>query len=82
VVLLDANMQPYNGYDMARDIRDQFGGQLTLVAVTGRRLQTDYALALMAGFNHFVTKPYDPLILLQLINRIGESRPAGPMPSA
>jgi len=75
IVLLDINMGKYSGYDIARSIRERLGGGITLVAVTGMREQTDHMLAMMAGFNHYLTKPYNPETLIELINRIGEHAP-------
>ena len=75
IVLLDINMGKHSGYDIARSIRERLGGGITLVAVTGMRQQTDHMLAMMAGFNHYLTKPYNPETLIELINRIGEHGP-------
>jgi CheY-like chemotaxis protein len=75
VALLDINMGEHSGYDIARAIREQLGGAITLVAVTGVRQQTDHTAAMMAGFNHYLTKPYNPETLLELINRIAEHGP-------
>lgn len=75
VALLDINMGRHSGYDIARAIRERLGGGITLVAVTGMRQQTDHMLAMMAGFNHYLTKPYNPDTLIELIDRIGEHAP-------
>ena len=77
VALLDINMGQHSGYDIARDIRERVGGSITLVAVTGVRQQTDHTSAMMAGFNHYLTKPYNPETLIELINRIAEHAPPG-----
>lgn len=75
VVLLDLNMGEHSGYEIAREIREQLGGGITIVAVTGMRQQTDHMLAMMAGFNHYLTKPYNPDTLIELIKRIAEHPP-------
>jgi two-component system OmpR family response regulator len=71
VVVMDVNMPPHSGYDIARSIRDQFGGKLTLICVTGTWAATGHQPSMMAGFNHFVTKPYKPETLIELISRVG-----------
>ena len=69
VVLLDIRMPGANGYEIARGIRDQPGGQPIIIAVTGSRgdAARTYQPALLAGFNHYVTKPYRPESLLALV---------------
>jgi CheY-like chemotaxis protein len=70
IALLDIRMGGYSGYDIARAIREQTDGRMSLVAVTGLREPADQARAMMAGFNHYLTKPFNPQTLLQLIDRI------------
>ncbi|MGQ0652504.1 MAG: response regulator [Betaproteobacteria bacterium] len=72
VALLDINMGKHSGYDIARNIRERLGGDITLVAVSGYKQQTDHMLAMIAGFNHYLTKPYSAETLIELINRIAE----------
>ena len=42
-------------------------GALTLVAVTGYGEERDQALAKLAGFDHFLTKPLDLAALKKLL---------------
>lgn len=75
IALLDIRMGLHSGYDIARAIREQLGGRITLVAVTGLREPADQSRAMLAGFNHYLTKPFNPDTLLELIRRIGLHRP-------
>jgi CheY-like chemotaxis protein len=68
-VLLDISLPDMSGWDVAREIRQICGDRRPLlVAVTGAyKMSADRVLAQMAGFNEYVTKPYDPDQLLRLI---------------
>jgi len=75
VALLDIRMGAHSGYDIARAIRETLGGRITLVAVTGLREPADQRMAMLAGFNHYLTKPFNAQTLLALIKRIGDHPP-------
>ena len=68
VALVDIGMPGMTGYDVAREIRQVFGnGRPLLIAVTGWKQSSDRILAQLAGFNHHLSKPFDPKALLELI---------------
>ena len=68
VALIDIGMPGMNGYDAAREIRQEFGkARPMLVAITGWKQSSDRILARLAGFDHHVPKPFDPKTLLELI---------------
>src|SRR4051812_15163169 len=68
VALIDIGMPGMTGYDVAREVRQGFGGNRPLlVAVTGWKQSSDRILAQLAGFDHHLAKPFDPLELLALI---------------
>lgn len=68
VVLLDIGMPRLDGYEVARRIRAQAGGERPLlIALTGWGQAKDKAEAQAAGFDHHLTKPVDPEMLLQLL---------------
>jgi signal transduction histidine kinase/ActR/RegA family two-component response regulator len=72
VCLLDIGMPRRNGNDVARAIRARpDGGTPTLVAITGWGQETDRHQALVAGFDHHLTKPMDPTQLLRIIETGG-----------
>ena len=74
VALLDIRMGAHSGYDIARAIRENTDGRISLVAVTGLREPADHAKAMLAGFNHYLTKPFNPQTLLTLLERIAVPR--------
>jgi CheY-like chemotaxis protein len=68
VVLLDIGLPKMNGYEAARDIRQQpWGAGMALIAVTGWGQEEDRRRALEAGFNHHVTKPVEVEALAKLL---------------
>jgi PAS domain S-box-containing protein len=68
VAVLDIGMPELDGYEVARQVRQQsLGRAVTLIAVTGWGQEADKARALAAGFNHHFTKPIEPQQLTQLL---------------
>jgi DNA-binding response OmpR family regulator len=67
VALIDIGMPGMTGYDVAREVRQVFGNRPLLIAVTGWKQSSDRILAQLAGFDHHLAKPFDPLELLALI---------------
>lgn len=68
-LILDIDMPGMSGYSVAREIRAMFAGAPPLlIAISGKWVgQTDRMLADIAGFTHFLQKPCDPRVLLQLL---------------
>jgi PAS domain S-box-containing protein len=76
VVLLDIGLPKLNGYDAARRIREQVGGNdMVLIALTGWAQEEDRRRSQEAGFDHHMTKPVELDALEQLLD---ESKPNGP----
>ncbi|MDB6045397.1 MAG: chemotaxis protein methyltransferase CheR [Gammaproteobacteria bacterium] len=68
VALLDIGMPELNGYEVARQVRqDCLGQAVTLIALTGWGQDKDKAQALAAGFNHHFTKPVEADGLRELL---------------
>jgi CheY-like chemotaxis protein len=67
VVLLDVGMPEMSGYDVAREIRTRYAGDITLIAVTGWTQPADVQRAQEAGFDHHLSKPTDVHTLQSLI---------------
>ena len=58
VILLDIGLPKLNGYEVARRIREQPGGdKLTLIALTGWAQDTDKQRARESGVDHHLVKP-------------------------
>jgi CheY-like chemotaxis protein len=67
VVILDIGMPRLDGYETCRRIRQEFGPDLMIVALTGWGQERDKQTAMQAGFNVHLTKPADPLMLEALL---------------
>jgi CheY-like chemotaxis protein len=65
--LLDIGMPGLTGYEVAARIRaEDWGRQMTLIAVTGWGQESDRQKARLAGFDHHLTKPIDLTELVRL----------------
>ena len=67
LILLDVNLPYENGYDICRRIRELT--RTPVIFVTSRDTSADELMSIRAGGIDFVSKPYDPLILLEKIRR-------------
>ena len=71
VVLLDIGMPGMSGYDVARELRQEYGpGKPLLIAVTGWKQSSDRILAKLAGFDHHLAKPFESGELLKLLEAL------------
>lgn len=77
LVLLDLGLPQFDGYHVCRGVRQR--SDVPIVVVTSRDSQRDELVAMNLGCDDFITKPYDPDILLARIARIlSRAYPAGP----
>jgi CheY-like chemotaxis protein len=68
VVLLDLGMPGMDGFEVARQIRQQRRFQsLTLIALTGWGQEEDRRRCSAAGFDHHLVKPVDLAVLQRLL---------------
>jgi len=68
VILLDIGLPTLNGYETAKQIRQQpWGSQAVLIAVTGWGETVDRQRSKKAGFDHHLVKPVDPDVLTNLL---------------
>ncbi len=68
VVVMDIGMPGIDGYDAARLIRQQPGGdKILLIALTGWGQMADKQRAGQAGFDHHLVKPVDYEMLMQCL---------------
>jgi PAS domain S-box-containing protein len=68
VVLLDIGLPGLDGYEVARRLRQEFGGKVRLVAMTGYGQDDDRRRAREAGFDAHFVKPADPVLLQRLLS--------------
>jgi CheY-like chemotaxis protein len=74
IVLLDIGLPGMDGYEVARRLRQQWGRQAVLVALTGYGSDEDQRRAQEAGFDHHLLKPVDLDALDQLLVRPESSK--------
>jgi signal transduction histidine kinase/ActR/RegA family two-component response regulator len=68
VVVLDLGMPGMDGYEVARQIRQQHRfREVTLIALTGWGEEADRQRSRAAGFDHHLVKPVDPEVLQRML---------------
>lgn len=73
IIVSDIGMPQMNGYDLARAVRALSGyATVPMIAVTGFSIYNDRGQSLESGFNAHLTKPVNPVTLLDLIERLME----------
>ena len=69
VILMDIGMPGLNGYDAARQIREQSPDmQVRIVALTGLNQQIDRLRSAEAGIDHHMVKPLDLEVLQPILD--------------
>jgi len=77
VAILDIAMPMRDGYEIARQLREEMQGPLKLIAVSGLGQACDKTDALEAGFDAHFTKPANwPKLEAVLMSFLEESEPA------
>jgi CheY-like chemotaxis protein len=78
VVLMDMQMPVMGGLDASRAIRAMPGfDALPIIAMTANAMQADRDSCAEAGMNDFVTKPFEPVILMATLARWIQPRTDG-----
>ena len=67
-VLMDIQMPDMDGYEATRQIR-QFNKDVIIIAQTAYALVEDREMALAAGCNDYISKPYGPSLLIPLMEK-------------
>ncbi len=81
VLLLDIGLPDMDGYALARGLRALPGTRDALaIALTGYGRPEDRERSRLAGFDHHLTKPVNPLELLKLLGSV-PARPGGSGPA-
>lgn len=71
VILLDIGLPKLNGYEAAREIRQQeWGKSMTLIALTGWGQEEDRQRSKEAGFNSHMVKPVDHIELMKRLDQL------------
>jgi DNA-binding response OmpR family regulator len=76
VVLLDVHMPGLDGFEVCRRLRrDRLFDDTTIVMLTAAAQRDDVARGLAAGADHYLTKPFSPVALLALFERLKPEAP-------
>jgi DNA-binding response OmpR family regulator len=68
ICVLDLDMPKVDGREIARQIREQeWKERPLLIALTGWTSLRDRSGALDAGFDHYIPKPVDPSVIVNLV---------------
>lgn len=68
LVLLDINLPYKDGYQVCRDIRKQ--SKVPIIVLTSRSTDFDELMSLNIGADDFISKPYNPQVLLAHIQTV------------
>jgi CheY-like chemotaxis protein len=74
VAVLDIGMPGASGFEVARRLREHYGRETTLIALTGWGQESDRRRALEAGFDYHLTKPVEPGALNDLLAGVGRKK--------
>ena len=71
LVLLDVLLPDVSGFEIVKELRDEFGDDLPIVFISGDRTEPlDRATGLLLGGDDYVVKPPDPDELLARVRRL------------
>lgn len=68
LILMDINIPNLNGEQLLKEIRRE--SDIPVIMVTSRTSETDEVLAMSYGADDYITKPYNPTILLLRISAV------------
>ena len=73
LVILEVSLPDVGGYEICRELRDEFGHGLPIIFLSGARTESlDRAAGLLIGADDYVVKPFDPDELLARVRRLVE----------
>ena len=76
LLLSDANMPHYSGFELVTTVRNNGRFRdMGVAMLTGLRDRKDVERAVHAGVDDYIVKPLDPMILVQKVNALFEKRP-------
>jgi DNA-binding NarL/FixJ family response regulator len=83
LVVLDVRMPDVSGYEVCRQLRDEFGNTMSIVFLSGERTEGfDLAAGLLVGADDYLVKPFSPDELLARVRlRLPPAPEAATLPS-
>jgi CheY-like chemotaxis protein len=74
LILLDVMMPNVNGWQVAEQLKgDPALRHIPVVFLSARAMEADVRKGTELGVDSYVTKPFDPIDLMELVNRLLES---------
>jgi CheY-like chemotaxis protein len=71
MIFLDVNMPGFSGFEVCRRLRKDPRFETTpIIMLTAAAQQEDIAEGTAAGADHYLTKPFSPVRLLSLVERV------------
>jgi CheY-like chemotaxis protein len=73
IILMDIQMPRMDGYEAAKNIRrleDQKKASIPIVAVTANAFEEDRMIAMEAGMNGYLAKPYDVPAIMEMLKKL------------
>jgi two-component system OmpR family response regulator len=78
VVLLDVMLAGTSGYQICRELREEFGEQLPIIFLSGARTAaSDRVAGLLLGADDYLTKPIDRARLESWLRRVAQRKVGG-----
>lgn len=75
LILLDVMMPNVNGWQAAEALkRDPATREIPVVFLSARAMESDLRKGAELGVEHYVTKPFDPIELMELVSRLLKER--------
>jgi two-component system, NarL family, nitrate/nitrite response regulator NarL len=72
-ILLDVHLPGMTGYQVCRELREEYGQAFPIIFVTGERTEpADRVAGLLLGADDYVVKPFDPDELVARVHRFLE----------
>ena len=71
LILLDVMMPRVNGWQVAEALKgDEATRDIPIVFLSARAMEADVRKGTEIGVDEYVTKPFDPIDLMELVNRL------------
>jgi DNA-binding NarL/FixJ family response regulator len=75
-VVLDVQLADLNGYEVCRELRDRHGDAITIIFVSGERMDPlDRTAGLLLGADDYLVKPVDPGEFIARVRRLVDPQP-------
>lgn len=71
LIILDVMMPNVNGWQVAEELkRDEATRHIPIIFLSARAMEADIRKGTSLGVESYITKPFDPIELMDLVNRL------------